>query len=150
MKEKIITFETAKLAKEKGFDWKVNNSWDQDKDGDEFVLLYLVTKAPDVNWNSEEWYTKTPTCYSAPTQALLQKWLREEHDIRVLIDFETIDDSETAYVWNIVQDLPEGKGRKKDTWNFYNRLSSFSMERMEWYNTFEEALEKGLLAALKL
>jgi len=142
MKETLITFETAKLAKEKGFN--ISTIYGFDLDGSElFNILYLT------EWNHKK--SKVGKIFfSRPTQSLLQKWLRDVHKIRVLIDFETIDDSETAYVCNIVQDLPEGKDRKKDTWDFYNRISSFSMESMTWYNTYEEALETGLQGALKL
>ena len=81
--------------------------------------------------------------------SLLQRWLREVHDIRVLIDFETIDDSETAYTFKIVKYLSEGKGRKKDTWDFYETTYSFT-QGGGWYKTYEEALELGLIKGLKL
>jgi len=79
----------------------------------------------------------------------LQKWLREEHNIILIVKFETIDDSETAYTWNIIEYIEEGVGRKKDTWDFYKRTDYFS-KRMMWWKIYEEALEEGLKEALKL
>lgn len=62
MKEKTINFQTAKLAKEKGFEY----SWDVD-----FTLF-----DDDLYINS-------------PTQSLLQKWLREKRiDITVITDWK--------------------------------------------------------------
>lgn len=80
----------------------------------------------------------------------LQKWLRDVHKINLYISYEVIDDSEVAYVWNIIIDIPEGTGRKKDSWDFIKRISSFSEKYMMWYKNYEEALEAGLQEALKL
>ncbi len=73
MQEELITFETAKLAKEKGFNIKV---WD--------YFQITTAKNPSelctlskTNWNNYE-----PTL-SRPTQSLLAKWLREVHNIEV-------------------------------------------------------------------
>jgi len=150
--EQYISFETAKLAKEKSLDLPHTHY---------YVYPFMNFKADgqlnknlmpeDYNDNMFQIVKNRkgqPHIAPAYTQAFLQQYLREIHNIRLLIDFETIDDSETAYVWNIVYDIPEGKGRKKDTWDFYERLSSFSMELMTWYKTYEEALEFGLQRAL--
>ena len=80
----------------------------------------------------------------------IQKWLRDVHKINLYISYEVIDDSEVAYVWNIIIDIPEGTGRKKDSWDFIKRISSFSEKYMMWYKNYEEALEAGLQEALKL
>lgn len=85
MKETLILFDTAKLAKEKGFnetveDYYVNkqlfftdtqNYYDLIKDNG------YVPYWKNINLLFEQ--------YSAPTQALLQKWLREVHDIHISI-----------------------------------------------------------------
>jgi hypothetical protein len=68
MKEELIKFKTAKLAKEKGF--KVECSDYYDVKG---------------NTNSFEHYGEAlpyGVCFK-PTQSLLQKWLREVHKINV-------------------------------------------------------------------
>ena len=67
MEEKLITYDTAKLAKEHGFDWKHTDFYiDKAKNGD---------------------YTDLPCV----PQSFLQKWLRDKHNIYVTItqDFYT-------------------------------------------------------------
>lgn len=136
MQEELVSFQVAKLAKEKGFDIVCSYLYENEED-----IIYATHKNSGLNKHFD-WY-------SAPTQTLLQRWLREVHNIRVLIDFETIDDSTTAYTYKIVRDIPEGKGRKKDTWDFYEITYSFN-QGGGWYETYEEALEIGLQKSLKL
>lgn len=81
MKEQLITFDTAKLAKEKGFNVKcichltgkahipINISYDVDN--------HHTVKI--IDWNNSD------TNISVPTQSLLQRWLREVHGIVVFI-----------------------------------------------------------------
>lgn len=63
MKEEIISFETAKLAKEKGFNGETIYYYDFMGD----KCSGLIT-----NWNNS-----SGPIYTAPTLSLLQKWLRE-------------------------------------------------------------------------
>lgn len=72
MREELITFETAVLAKEKGFDIKTDEYFSSD------------TKVTSVSYNE----------YAAPSQSLLQRWLREEHDIDVLVLTEMVNREE--------------------------------------------------------
>ena len=64
MKEELISFETAKLANKAGFNWPSEHRYN--KKG-----TFNYSKA----WS-----------ISAPTQSLLQRWLREEHDIHILMN----------------------------------------------------------------
>ena len=106
MKEELITFETAKLAKEKGFDIEVLNHYNHEYSYDKAEIFQ-----DDVKNSELESYE-----YSAPTQALLQKWLREVHEINVIrVNFEIKSDID-----------------------------------MCTHKTYEQALEKGLIEALKL
>lgn len=72
MKEDLISFKTAKLAKEKGFDWECRYLYKSE-------IGWEEGQGVDYNWNSFN-------SYSAPTQSSLQKWLREEHNILVYVD----------------------------------------------------------------
>jgi len=65
MEEQLISFKTAKLAKEKGFNEPSLRFKGLIKDDSEVVK----------NWN------KYVNSLSKPTQSLLQKWLREKHSI---------------------------------------------------------------------
>jgi hypothetical protein len=91
-----ISFETAKLAKEKGFK---GICFQDEMGGDIF-----------------------------PTQALLQKWLREEHNIHIMI-FPSLD--LTEYYVDVIS---------KEDRTFIDTP----------HNTYEEALEQGLVEALEL
>jgi len=62
MEESTVSFETAKLDKEKGFNQGRFNYPKYDEEGN--VHFIGFNKG-----------------YSAPTQSLLQKWLREKHNI---------------------------------------------------------------------
>ena len=82
------------------------------------------------NWNN----SKFVEICSAPTQSLLQKWLREECNIVVWYEPFTLGTSCT-FMWNI--------GLFENVWH----LAHFSMRK---HTTCEEALEEGLQKALKL
>lgn len=112
MNEQIISFETAKLAKEKGFDLK--SQW---------LELNLL----DINGNTVNEFSASQICL--PTQALLQKWLREVHNIHVVV-------------------IPH---KFSDHYEYRYTLA-FVVEGLvsDMYNSYEEALDQGLLEALKL
>jgi hypothetical protein len=125
MEEKIVSFETAKLAKEKGFSL---NCFGQEYYVSEIKLC-----------KSNELLDKDLTCvYSAPTQSLLQKWLREEHNLYILL--------KTIYleVWD------------KNGIRFSYCIEDYITEEVHGdetligYLTYEAALEAGLFKALKL
>ena len=114
MKEELILFETAKLAKEKGFDEEVTNYYHP---------RYGLSDGCEDSYNREE---QAEGYYSAPTQSLLQRWLREVHRIYLYISLSGT--KEISWFWSI--------NDKK-----YQDGSN---------NNYEEALEAGLLEALKL
>ena len=125
MKEELIKFETAKLAKEKGFN--IEGYYYYDEDNQELLIH------DDDAFTVQN--TKPDICWYAPTQSLLQKWLREEHDIIVWVTPYTNGGKKCTFLWNI--------GGIDNIW----RLLNFSMEK---HPTFELALESGLQEALKL
>ena len=96
MEDTKITFKTAKLAKEKG--------WNGD-----FVESHKILTS----------------------QSLLAKWLREEYNIIILVDYEGID----GYYYKFYS---YKEGNKNYDASYKN------------YNTYEEAYEIGLQEALKL
>lgn len=154
MKEQLIEFETAKLAKEKGFDIKTKNSFANKKaisynqyardDIREEGEFHVVNKPEESGVDGTYLHNKfVSERFYQPTQSLLQKWLREEHDMH--IEIELVDNSRT-YQWEYV--IITSKDRD------YNDEECFdSAKRLfnnEDFETYEEALEKGLQEALKL
>ena len=70
--EDYVSFETAKLLKEKGFDWEVNHYYYSQAER-------LVNSSSPLNWND----SGVENEYSAPTLAVAQKWLKEKHNLSV-------------------------------------------------------------------
>jgi hypothetical protein len=144
MKDQSITYITAVLAKEKGFVEECHSYYFEDEEFKEYSINdtygyygeeYTVDRDEFYdNWNSKYLTKKSgDRCfgcskdngyfetYSAPIQCELQKWLREVHNEYVFV----------AY------------GELGFTWKIYSRKEG------GFYKTYEEALEKGLLEALK-
>ena len=73
MQDTLITFETAKLAKEKGFKIASHDRRMYGESGNTF-------KAIGAGYDMR-------LCWEAPTQSLLQKWLFETYNIWVSVEF---------------------------------------------------------------
>lgn len=124
MTEELISFETAKLAKEKGFfSFNVEDFYTVDK-----KLVYLRLY-PDES--QDEFIDKTRLLTPTPTQSLLQKWLRDKHKINISVepDWDT-GNIVKCYVITI----------------WFDKI----IEPLKDHKTYEQALEKGLQEALKL
>ena len=125
MKENIVTFQVAKLAKEKGFFQETNR----------LEIPYYNYKGEfkgDVSdWRIRKYIRGEDTSdiefVSAPTQSLLAKWLREEHNIH-LIAYKNINID--GYDWCYI--------------------TTDGITNINSYKTYEEAYEIGLQEALKL
>ena len=138
MQEALVTFKTAKLAKEKGFNWKCRGKihcshYHLVKDN--IIPSNVPTSsaemfAPLIDWNNHL-KPKLDTETSLPTQSLLQKWLREIYDIDVIINTYR-SQGHKWYKFFISE-------RHKDV-----------VKSIELYQSYEEALEIGLQEALKL
>ena len=118
MKEQLISFETAKLASKKGFYWWTEKRYNRNG-------LFNESKS----WS-----------ISAPTQSLLQKWLREEHGFSFEIQTKYNKPSQiSSDFWRLsIKDM--------------NRLFKNCNPNRAYITgkTYEEVLEKGLQEALKL
>lgn len=125
--EEICTYEVCKLAKEKGFD--------------EHPPMYfhsgVKSDLRDVGSNGANPnnipYSPHISC---PTQTQLQRWLREEKNIVVVVDWFSI---ERKYYWSVFDTT------KDDVFAPFIPPAK-SMSR---YDTWEQALESGLKYALK-
>jgi hypothetical protein len=120
MKEQLISFETAKLAKEKGFTEIQDTFFDAITEKGENGFNPSSRRDIERQFNNELFFR--------PTQSLLQKWLREYHGIIVLVGY--YDDDEKQ-------------------WFYSFPLKPRELQEDEYYDTYEEALEAGLQTALK-
>ena len=139
----IITFQTAKLAKEKGFDEVVKQYYFNKKK--ELVLFNKTALKDNIGYRNSETLDIV-----APTQSLLQKWFREVHNIDVTV---------TPYgeVDIMIDDAPLEKAYavRVDNWNVrWSVHDGTGLVLPEHYHfddvNYEEALEKGLYKALEL
>jgi hypothetical protein len=123
MTDQLVTFETAKLLKEKGF---VNESTHyyggiNFNEGD--------AAREGFTQNNNELYVDD-VC-EAPTQSLAQRWLREAHKLIILIELEGGHDTFGYFIKN---------NHEQHRWVRTN----------DAYPTYELALESALQEALEL
>jgi hypothetical protein len=122
--EEICTYEVCKLAKEKGFNVECEAFYYNDG-----FLQYSKFE----NWNG---------CYlnrfSAPTQSLLQRWLREEKGVTICVDI--FDD---GWFFDI------STFYKRDTGIYEVDIPYKSSNVSPVYDTYELALENALKYALE-
>ena len=130
MQEKLVDRATAVLAKQKRFDWKCRGYYSSLHN----IVMTNGTLHGAVDHNNP-YYDKFAgnPYYSAPTQSLLQRWLREVHKLSVEVGNEYQLKSWNCYIVN--QDNDSKPILTKDD---------------EYFSTYEAALEEGLYEALNL
>ena len=133
MIEEIVKYETAILAKTKKFNVLVSDAYFLHADGK--ITLGMSNYDEPIYGEIK-----------APSQSLLQRWLRETHNI----DVDVTRDSEVHYQdetrWIV----------KVSNWNDI-QIKEFSIAQLKFPNhshhidfkSYEEALEKGLEEGLK-
>lgn len=134
----LIELNTAKSAKEKGFDWKCNQYYREfNHTGDDYRVKLIPCDNESRNHQSYGWQ------YNAPTQSKLQKWLREEHDIYVtpVPNFkDKFGQHHSGIVYKKESNVIDSFVLKDDT----------EFKNLKLFDTYEQALEEGLQQALKL
>ena len=124
MEEKLISLETAKLAKKKGF---IHTQKKVYYNGELGYLTLDDLKDGKLVDNIEY----------APTQSLLQKWLREKHGIHISLKTSVIVGSKDEVYYNVYLIDNTKDNRFYPLWEVED-------------SAYEDALENGLLEALKL
>lgn len=132
-----ITIETAKLAKQAGFDWECKYYYRSDEQ-----LIYDHDGNVE-NWN-DEIYSMNGYVYSAPTQSVLQRWLREVKSIWVSVTCDSPGDLQHAMYRAELYD--EKIGYYYTSYWDDDEKEEFAEE----YPTYETALEDGLKQCLTL
>ena len=131
MEDTRITFETAKLAKEKGFNALCYDAFNSK--GNLYSngwCEYIYDNKVEIPFGSGVLESQD---ILAPTQSLLAKWLREEHNIHATSQIGNLDFINTYHYE--IRYIDKNKFICKVKGNF---------------KTYEEALEAGLQEALKL
>lgn len=134
IQETLVSFEVAKLAKKKGCNIQTSYNY----------------HLRETNWyykhtgelHHYSWFSSFDNMLFAPTQDLLQKWLREVHNIHIILE--------------------EGYNTHNEKIKFYPVLFPFKDKFKEvngnsrlyfgdvWKDTYEEAREEALFKALNL
>ena len=133
IEESYISFDTAKLLKEAGFEANLKTRY-VEEEKDEWAFWDSGAKRSDYNY-----FDDTIAC---PTQALAARWLRETHGIHVSS--------------NIFMDSAnDADGNTVDEWNFwsydlFDNSGRIIEESDDRYDSYEEALEAGLKRGLEL
>lgn len=122
MTEEIVTLETAKLLRKKGF-----SEYCKDVIDDNNIIRETLYRTND---------ELPKQCYSRPTQSIAQKWIRETKNLHICIynnasgyGYEISKADNGTYISNDLSDGPNDGGQ---------------------WDTYEEALEAGIFEALKL
>ncbi len=124
--EQYVSFETAKMLKEAGFDVPTRGLWRTNRTGEtKFVEYDRKQTTDDLSLNSSDGFQYE---YLAPTQSLAARWLREVHNIDVVI----IPSEDGGYAYDILV-------RKRHI------ASSIPLKE-----SYENVLEYGLFMAVKL
>ena len=94
--EDYVSFETAKILKEKGFDEVCDYRYYETHSGFDMGLDPGYTNS---HW--EDWYKDLGVRnYSAPTLQMAMKWLRKEKGVAIIPVIASILDNE-RFLWNI-------------------------------------------------
>lgn len=120
-KEQYVTFEVAKLLKEKGFNWRVFNFYDEHGRFSEHIgSVYTL-----YNWNYPAEDGHFSQYCSAPTQQMACRWLRKEKGIHILPEISEVKENPKYYcmIWKT------------------STLESFIIEL---FDSYEDAIEAAL------
>ena len=136
MEEQFVSFETAKLAKQKKYPQMDYLSYVLPDDKNKYPYL---TGIHPCHFNSKK-------VFHAPTQTLLQRWLREIHGIHIVI-IPTVTSFWTYKTVTVISERDDDviKGIKSvSDLPPYKEVCGYD------FNTYEDALEYALFESLKL
>jgi len=129
MEEKLVSYELAMLAKESGFDILCEFAYQKGE------VVCDTRFSEHFNWN-----ILSHVDASAPTQSLLQKWLRDKHEIHVFIipcepySFSKYKDMDVVWIYDIYKPL----------------LLEYGHQNKNEFLTYEDALDACLFECLGL
>ena len=129
--EDYVSFETAKLLKEKGFDEATNRYYNAQYD-----QIRTVSDTFMWHWNNEEFMKRVlmEGAIAIPTLQMAMKWLREVHKLCISITPQvTDDDGDGGCLWQFA---------------ITSHLEPLSIS-LELYEQYEEACEAAIKYCLE-
>lgn len=128
MTEELVTLETAKLLKEKGFVWKCEHLIDRNKVITKYDLPQSMSCCTEID--------DEPVEFLCPTLYIAQKWLRETKNIHIC-------------VYNCACGYGYEISKADNGTHIASSAYKGTNDGGEW-DSYEEALESGIQEALKL
>ena len=128
MTEELVTLETAKMLKEKGFNWKCEHTISCDNIIRRYDIPQSMSCCTEID--------NEPVEFLCPVLYVAQKWLRETKNLHI-----EIYRSAVGYGYAIV---------KADNGTWQEDDDSRGTNDGGLWDTYEEALEAGIQEALKL
>ena len=119
--EDYVSFEVAKLLKEKGFNEATYGTYSSEGD--------LSLTNPNINWNE-----KDLPFIAAPTLQMTMKWLREVHHIFISIDYARLAHNTFEYTYE-VHNMDKGRS---------TIISKFRDD----FETYEDAINEAIIKSL--
>lgn len=129
--EDYVSFETAKLLKEKGFDERVK-SYYTESGLEGYMLALKATKNTELG----------DGFISRPTLQMVMKWLREEHN-KIIVPGISLDDRTSSTISHYIVGIwyvPKNNG---------GALCFISPTPENGYSTYEEACEEAIKYVLE-
>jgi len=99
IEEDYVSFETSKLLKEKGFNGKLLTFYITDEAKKEGYFQLMAFTDDKIDNNHSDY------CYLAPTLQMAMKWLREEHNIDILITIGGFIEKGKVYFCSVYKNL---------------------------------------------
>lgn len=121
--DELITYEVAKLAKEKGFNERTRRYYEAN----------CVNPKAIEHCTGANCFNKYPKAVSAPTQSSLQRWLRDNRFVEVEVRH-----------WPETNKYPHHYG-----WEGKDNLGDLMSYSSKMFDTYEQALEDALKYALE-
>ena len=123
--EDYVSFEIAKLLKEKGFNEPC------------IATYHSVTKNFEVEEVYQDWTTRWKAYISAPTLQMAMKWLREVHNISIEVVYDCSNDKTETISWWFanIKHINPGSSKENDC--------------LTAYDSYEEACEAAIKYCLQ-
>jgi hypothetical protein len=135
IREEICTYEVCKLATEKGFDWGCLYHYDRKGSLHQHYAYNAMNRGVGVDdLLMYDGHLYTSECL-APTQSLLQRWLREEKGIHISVEYEWVEGIDDWTFWSYIKKI--------------NNAKVVDDAIKSGFNTYELALEDALKYALE-
>ena len=147
--EDYVSYEIAKLLKEKGFDWECFQYWYEEGN----KLIHSQSIYPIQNISNPSFFGP-----AAPTLQSARKWLKEKYNILLVVDYEYECDT-TPYFFKIYRlgkyGKPERVAIKGVSYDKDNNATEHIVGYRDWerskgdYSTYERAANAAIKYCLE-